>query len=197
MVFTPEKKLGVQLEIIRSKIEQMQLKQSWGELYREDMSYPRKFTIDLTTLTSSCHGNSSVLFELQEVAVNSSDVVSTSVSLIVAFDTITDSDKPFVDTSLEFSRNLEIISKDNFLFTVKDIIDIAVLAIEKCVSKDTNQMGMTTTCKKSKIGIKAFEMLNKALGWDMTPTTVAEALLEIKKTNHILVSSVVNKFNFA
>ena len=185
MVFTPEKKLGVQLEIIRSKIEQMQLKQSWGELYREGMSYPRKFTIDLTTLTSSCHGNSSVLFELQEVAVNSSDVVSTSVSLIVAFDTITDSDKPFVDTSLEFSRNLEIISKDNFLFTVKDIIDIAVLAIEKCVSKDTNQMGITTTCKKSKIGIKAFEMLNKALGWDMTPTTVAEALLEIKKQPHI------------
>ena len=181
MVFTPEKKLSIQLEVIRSNIEPAQLMQSWGELYREGMSHPRKFTIDLTTLTSSCHGNALVLFEHQEVAVDSSDVVSTSVSLIATCDTVTDSDKPFTDASLEFSRNMEVILKVDILFTVKDIIDVALLAVDKCVSKETIQQEAIATCKKPKAGIKAFQMLNKAIGVDMTPTTVAEAWQEIKR----------------
>ena len=59
------------------------------------------------------NGRISVLFEEQEVTVDNSDVVSISVTLTVAFDTITDSDKPFSDTLVELSRNLKIISKDD------------------------------------------------------------------------------------
>lgn len=197
LILTPEKKLGTQLEISRSNIEPEKLKQSWGELYREGMSYPRKFAIDVTTLISSCHGNTSVLFEQQEGAIDNSDVVSTSVSLIVAPDTMTDSDKPFSDALAEFARNLEIISKDDILFNVKDIIDVAVLAVDKYVAKDNTRQKSDAIYKKPRTGIKAFKMLNKALGWEMMPMTVTEALLEIKQnrtfTSAVDMSSVTNK----
>ena len=186
LTIIPENKFLTQVEISSEAVKPEKLKQMWGRMYQEGMSHPRKFVIDLNSLISSCHGSMSVLFEvLQQNTDNSSEVVYASVSLVDAFNPEhkTDSKKLFPEIAEEFAQCLQpaYVTDAKMLFTVEDIIELAVHVINKHISKHISQQKTTASyVKKPNQAIRAMEMLSEVIGIEMKPLELTEALLEVK-----------------
>ena len=180
-VLQAEKKVVVTLPLDADDVKPANLKACWKNLYTEANSFPRKFTIEVTSLLSD-EGNSSIdscclLFEPIKDMSNTMVCTTTDVSLhITGADDINTTIICMATTKIFYS---EIESIRQEIWKVSDVVDHVVFCIQDCFQALQLPMKNSSNCKQKTW--RSVEVLGSMFGWKSEALTQMEMKSELRK----------------